>query len=113
ERAAEAERARMPAALADRAQAGDERATLDAADKSARASTRRTGSAAGTSSRRPSSSGGGGQRSNTRTSAGAAGRRSSLDDELRQMRDQAGKQKATVDDELAALKRKMKSKKKP
>jgi UDP-N-acetylglucosamine:LPS N-acetylglucosamine transferase len=110
ERQADAERARMHAALAEMAQLQTE---LDRLEKAAAAMPPRPPRSAATSSAAGASAAG----SSSKTRPPASPPRQNLDDALDQMKRQQGKSPSdsqrTIDDELAALKRKMEQKKKP
>lgn len=134
ERARDADNARMHAALAEMAQLQAELERLEkssakaqaragatdrsssrssrSADSSRRPPSRR--SSRSSSSNRPGSTGSGWSRGSASSSAGGSSRYSgkSLDDMVDDMRDKNARQHATIDDELAALKRKMRNKKK-
>ena len=130
EKAADAESARMHAALSEMAQLQAEMARLEkssaraqaAAGSSSRRSSTSSRSADGSrrrSSARPSSGGSGRAGSGTSSSASSGSGDSSsrysgksLDDMIDDMRSNNAQQQATIDDELAALKRKMRNKKK-
>ena len=126
ERAYEAENARMHAALAEMAQLQSELDRLEKADQKARSSrsgsSRSSGRSSGGRSSGRSSSGSSKRTSGKKKSSSRSGRASgssrssssgkSLDDMLQEMRNSKAQEQATIDDELAELKRKMRNKKK-
>jgi hypothetical protein len=119
ERQADAERARMHAALAEMAQLQTELERLDKAAASMPKSSRSGPASSATgSSARPTGSArpGGAARPGSTARPPPSPPRQSLDDALDQLKRQQGKgatdSRHTIDDELAALKRKMEQKKK-